>query len=485
MDTKPNSTWLASIAAIDLRSLAAFRIGLGALIFWDQFIALTNVRAFYSDEGVLTRSFLLDHQMINGSLWSLHMLGGSVLVQSVLIMTAMAAAVGVILGWRTRASLAVAWVLVVSLQARNPAVLFGGDTVLRVMAFWGMLLPLGACWSMDSRTYGKRHSGSWLSLASLAILFQVAFIYWFTAALKTGNEWARDGSAVYYVLCADQFVRTPGVWLLHFPELCRALSFGVWWLEMLGPFAAFIPWRTAWWRVLVIAAMAAMHLGFALCLRIGYFPVAMMSLWLLFIPRECWDWLGMRWTLLAMSHDGLPSLSIGRRFVTEVVAGLCLLLVLLWNLWTTDAVRWGAWLPKPVTSVGYALRLDQNWALFAPTPVTDDGWMLLEAELYDGRRIDLLREGQTLDFAKPYRISAEYPDWKWHKLEVNLVASGYQSMRRPFGDFLAKQWSEQHAGSARVRNWTLWFVREQSLPHYMAIEPQRVKLEENRLFVAP
>ena len=488
METTHQRHRLPALAAIDVRSLAVFRMALGALIFWDQCIAMTNVRAFYSDEGMLPRSFLLSHPMQDARIWSLHLVGGSVLVQSILILITMAAALAVIVGWRTRWSLFIAWALVCSLHGRNPTILYGGDVVLRVMAFWSLFLPMGACWSWDAKRHGVATPPprSFFGISSLAILFQVSFIYWFTAVLKYGNEWTRDGSAVYYVLNADQFVLAPGRWLLGFPDLCRWLSFGVWWFELIGPFFAFIPWRTAMWRVLVVAAMWAMHLGFGMCLRIGYFPVAMMSIWLLFVPSEAWLWLSSRWPKLNLVTCDSPTARLGwRRTAAETFAAVCLVLVLLWNLWTTDSQKWNRWLPPSVAALGYTLRLDQSWALFAPTPVTDDGWMICEAELFDGSRIDLLRSGQGVNFAKPAHLSSTYPDWKWHKLEVNLVSRSYEALRQPFGDYLASDWCRRNPNSSKVRNWTLWFVREQTLPHYIAVTPQKVKLAENRLFISP
>ena len=41
------------------------------------------------------------------------------------------------------------WFLLVSLQNTNYMILQGVDTVLRVMLFWGMFLPLGAQYSLD------------------------------------------------------------------------------------------------------------------------------------------------------------------------------------------------------------------------------------------------------------------------------------------------------------------------------------------------
>ncbi len=485
--SRASGSVISRLAAIDLRSLAAFRICLGALLFWDHLHGFKDAWLFYTDDGVLPRTLFLS-VFAQGSQWSLHLLGGSVLIERVLLAAGMLAAGAVAAGWRTRMSLAVVWVLTISLHTRNPAILYGGDTALRMLAFWGLFLPLGARWSMDARRTSFGEPDPHVSMAALALMLQVAMIYWFTAILKYGVEWTRDGTAVYYVLMADQFVRTPGIWLLPHEDLCRWLTFGVWWLELLGPFFAFIPWRTTWFRIGVMMSMWLLHLGLALCLRIGCFPYIMMTCWLPFVPAVVWDWLG--WGRKAQP-DGDPDASMAgrgerpfRHAAQHAVVFAALGIVLIWNLWTVAPDRWSSWLPRPVRAVVDVLRIDQNWALFAPTPITDDGWMILDAELYDGTHIDLLRDGQPASYAKPRSIHSEYPDWKWHKLQVNLVSDGFAALRKPFGDALARRWCLGDA-HPKVRNWTLWFVREETLPHRLAYAPQKIELARNALFIAP
>ena len=426
---------------------------------------------------------MLTKYLPDASHWCLHLMGGSVAFQSVFMLIGIGAGLAVILGWHTRWSMVLAWVLTVSLQNRNPVILYGGDAVLRMMTFWCLFMPMGACWSLDAKRSPVQTSNPHLSMASLAALMQIAFIYCFGALLKTGNDWTRDGTAVYNALMASQFVRTPGLWLLPHEDLCKFLTFGVWWLELLGPFIAFIPWRSAWWRILVILSMWLMHAGFATCLRIGYFGTIMMMIWLLFVPSLAWDALAKRWPRLGTTFQ--PSNAPPwpwQRIALESFLGFCLVIVTLWNLWTFNPVRWKLG-PSPILNgIAQALRLDQNWSMFAPSSATDDGWMILDAELYDDSHIDLLRAGQPLTFDKPRRISSEYPDWKWHKFEVNLLGDNNVQLRQPFGDCIAREWSRKHP---RVRSWTLWFIREETLPHFLKAKPVRIEVARNGMFVCP
>ena len=468
---------------MDLRALAVMRMALALVMLWDGLVALGNAEAFYSDSGVMPRA-LLAGMRESPWVWSLHSLHGGTGWQVALILVQLAATLCLLAGWRTQLSLFIAWLLMASLQARHPLVLHGGDTAMRVLGFWSLFLPLGARWSVDARL-GTRSvflkDGFVMSGASLGLLMQVAMIYWFTAALKYGQEWTRDGTAVYYALSVDQFVKPAGLWVLAHPGLCRALTFGVWHLQIFGPFAAFIPWRAAWPRLAVVAAFWSLHLGIALCMRLGPFPWVMLTAWVPFLPRAFWDFVERA---LHLQPPSAPREGAAHRWMShplaQMFAILCLGFILLWNLRTCDFQRFEKVLPRALSPVGYVLRIEQIWALFAPKPLTDDGWLILEAELEDGRKVDLLREGRALSHEKPASISAEYPDHKWQKLMMNLWLASCERARPAFAGWFTRRWDRAHPDGARVRSWTLVYMCEETLPHYYAFYPRRVEIASSK-----
>jgi hypothetical protein len=463
------------LASIDVRSLAAFRIGLGGVLIWDLVTSLWNAGAFYGEAGVLPLSIMGPYRE-SPWIWSLHDFGGSFGLPTALIVLQLAAAFCLLIGYRTQLVAIVSWALLCSLQARNPVVLHGGDTALRLLLFWGIFLPLGSCWSVD---VNQRRIRFWASgravfnLAGLGLLFQTVLIYWSTAVLKSGNEWTRDGTAVYFALSVDQFVRQPGLILLQFPELCRGLTFYAWWLEILGPFFVFMPWKTAQIRILIVAAFWALHAGFGVCLRLGPFPFVMMVAWVPFLP-------GLFWSRIRLPYSSSTSAGKSGRWMshaaTQAFSLFCLVYVTFWNLRTTDYERMAGVFPSWVNPFGYALRLDQYWALFAPKPLTDDGWLVLEATLADGSQVDLLRNGQPVSYEKPRLISAEYPDYKWQKLEINLYLAHFQSVRLPFSNFQVRKWNESRGPHQQVTSWILNYMKETTLLHHYAVKPQKIEL---------
>ena len=135
------------------------------------------------------------------------------------------AAFGMLVGYRTRLMTFVVWMLLLDSVAQ-PLLNGSESPMLRMLFFWGMLLPLGAYWSVDrARSALPRPSPRFLSLATFGLFMQIAFVYWFTAALKRDPSGARI-TPRYYALSLDQLATPIGHLLLDFPSLLQALTLG-------------------------------------------------------------------------------------------------------------------------------------------------------------------------------------------------------------------------------------------------------------------
>ena len=212
---------IVEIFGADLRSLAVFRIVLALLVLADLAIRATDLYQHYADAGVLPRTVLVE-EVLSPWAFSLNLMNGGPFFQALLFGVAALAALGMLVGYRTRLMIFVVWVLLLSIQLRNPLVNGSESLLLRMLLFWGMLLPLGAYWSVDrARSALPRPSPHFLSLATFGLFMQIAFVYWFTAALKSGPEWRVDHTALYYALSLDQLATPIGHFLLDFPGLLQ------------------------------------------------------------------------------------------------------------------------------------------------------------------------------------------------------------------------------------------------------------------------
>lgn len=71
-------------------------------------------------------------------------------MQGGLFALAAACAVALLVGWRTRLAALGCWLLLSSLQVRQPLIYIGGDSILRLLLFWGLFLPLSARLSLNA-----------------------------------------------------------------------------------------------------------------------------------------------------------------------------------------------------------------------------------------------------------------------------------------------------------------------------------------------
>src|SRR5215216_2429437 len=274
----------------DLRSLAVFRVALALLVLADLAMRATDLTAHYTDEGVLPRTALLE-EVLSPWAFSLNLMNGEPFFQVLLFGVAALAALGLLIGYRTSLCTIVLWVLLLSFQWRNPLVGGADGPLLRLLLFWGMFLPLGAYWSVDRalEKVAPQPSPRFVSAATVGLFMQIAFVYWFTAALKSGPEWRVDGTAIYYALNIDQIATPIGTYLLQFPELLKVMTFATFGLEAIGPLLLLCPFFTGPVRTGAVLAFMSLHFGIWLTMDIGVFPWISALCMVCFLPGWFWD----------------------------------------------------------------------------------------------------------------------------------------------------------------------------------------------------
>lgn len=291
---------------LDLRSLALFRVSLGAILLMDLWIRAQDLVAHYTDDGMLPRDVFLESFAGTWNM-SLHFLNGTAGVQMFLFLIAAVFAVMLMVGYKTRLATLMSWILLMSLHDRNPIILQGGDVLLRLILFWAIFLPLGEVYSLDRVLSGVRKKMSFFSLAVLGMLVQVILMYGVTVLQKTGDAWSWDtATAVYYALNVDFYTKPFGEFLLGFPELLPWLTRLTLVLEVLGCVLLLVP---GWTRMMGVVMLLGLQANFYLTLEVGLFPFISSVAVLPFIPSAVWNkwksWIGTpRRTKLKIYYDG-------------------------------------------------------------------------------------------------------------------------------------------------------------------------------------
>lgn len=225
-------TKLEDLLGFDLRSLALFRIGLALGIITDL---VTRG---------LTRSLPGQFRPWDSSLL------GQPLVQGGLVLLTGLTALALLVGYRTRPVAIAAWVLVLCVHLQNPVSMFTGNDTLPIWLFWGLFLPLGACYAIDSamNTAAQKLPQRFVSVVTLALILQQCLIYWF-------------------------YLRVENLPLL----------------VGLVPLLLLIPWQTSLFRCWVTGGFILLDLWLALTQSLGLLPIISMISWLVFLPSLAWD----------------------------------------------------------------------------------------------------------------------------------------------------------------------------------------------------
>jgi hypothetical protein len=449
-------------------------------------------------------------------------MNGEALFQALLFAGAALAALGLLVGYRTRLMTFVVWVLVLSIQWRNPMVLGAGETLLRLLLLWAMFLPLGAYWSVDRALHqgtaaARRLSMRFVSVATAGLFLQIAFMYWFTALLKSGPQWRIDGSAIYYALSLDQLATPIGTFLLQFPKLLEVLTFATIGLEAFGPFLLFFPFFTGVVRTGAVVAFMSFHFGIWLTMPLGIFQALAVFCMVCFLPGWFWDkasqWLWPRYTKLQKalhalwvnrrprvpswprtehpSHEGTVegTAAVGKEPITlrsslaaNLLAFFLVLYILFWNITTVSEIR----MPERLAHLGPLLGVVQIWDMFSPNPLKEDGWYVIPGTLQGDREVDLsgvLRDDfgiREVSWEKPHYVRATYKNEHWRKYLEVIRTPQHVDQHLYLGRYICREWNMRHSASEQLTDFEIVYMVEMTLPDYEYSTPEpRVLWEHN------
>lgn len=465
--TSPLARWWASASGIDSRSLGLFRIGIAAVVLCDLASRAADLRAHYTDWGILPRwavvTWLGPGAWLSPFLWR----DGAWWAAGLMLATA-AAATGLLVGWRSRTMAVLCFVLVAGLHARNPAVDHGGDNMLRVLLFWMPLLPLPGAWAIG----GPRSVAARMLRGPgvFAIRLQLCIVYWVTGLLKCNAVWLVDRDGILAALSFDQMATSWGRVLLHWPRLMRALAPGTIALELGGPLLVWSPWANGPLRFVVVLAFVCFHLvGIAPAFVLGTFPWVCAVAWALFVPEWLWERIGAG--APASEAGATRSPASWRGAVGAGVLGAVLLYL---TVLAAGSIRPDWALPAKFELPASIVGIRQQWNMFLRPP-RDDGWFVMAGRLANGSVRDVWRDA-PVNARKPDSVAQSYGNSRWIKYLVQLNDRSYVHHRRLFGNYLCRRWNEHRRGGERLVGVRLYFLLELTLADGKEAPPQPVLL---------
>ena len=422
---------------LSLRKLAAFRVGLGLVLLFDLADRASAFRLHFTGDGVYPTQ--------SGYPWvSLLSLSDSALFQASFFAVAISSALALTVGYRTRIATAVAWVCLYSIQSYAHVSHFSADDVARLLLFWGIWLPLGAKWSIDSR---RSERAEVMAPAAAAIFAQVAVISFAAGLHKIFDPTWGEGWGVELALRAHGTAL--GLALTQLPPLTRALDFLTVALQVAGSVMLFVSPRL---RTVGAVSLLGFQMALALCMDLSFFPFVTMVGLMLFLPDSLFGERGAKWerslrALAVACAVGIliPALSLKK---SEAI---------------TDFVRF--------------LGLGQSWSMFAPPP-THLPWIVVKLQTADGKEIDAATRETFAGWetAREVRVPAGI---RWATLAFRLGEASELAPR--IGHAICRAW-QADVPDVPMRESEVYLVvkdlraREPSIePHLLAQAPCKLR----------
>lgn len=169
-----------------------------------------------------------------------------------------------------------------------------------------------------------------------------------------------------------------------------------------------------------------------------------------------------RWWGILVNKVGYEKIEIDDSFIRKAVIAFFVPLVLAWNVEGLTKSRYYR-LDSPWNKIVFSLQLNQQWNMFAPRPMRDDGWWIASGVLMDGEMWDVLNN-KKVNFTKNKNVQDTYESTQWRKFLVNLHFDDDKIVKLWFGKFLCRRWNDDHEGGRLLHNYTLYFVRETTPP---------------------
>ncbi|MCX6352239.1 MAG: HTTM domain-containing protein [Bacteroidetes bacterium] len=451
--------------SLDLRALAFMRIAVGLLILLDLGIRLGDLQAFFTDYGAFPLQAMRDYDN-NPFHWSIHSWSGEAWWQIILFAAAGIAALALSMGFKIRIATILSWLLMVSLHNRNPMILQSGDDLLRILLFWGIFLPWDKRYSFDSRKDDiSTQDNSYFGLAGVGYILLFFSLYFFSGIQKSSAEWLSDGTAIYYALSIDQMVLPLGKMIYHYPTFLKILTHLVWGIEVLIPFLLISPYKTKQLRLVAIIIFCITQICFGFTLYVGLFFLISIVASIGLIPFD----FTQHTTPEIIIESPKPTLLENTKsyFLTIAIA-----FSFLWNI--ADLNYSPVEMVEEVKYPAYALRLEQNWRMFAPAVYKNDGWFIFAAVTQKGDTIDLNRNGAPINYQKPENIVSMFPSDRWRKFSENLTFDWNKQVRPFYCKYILDKWYEDKSKTSKpekIISLSIIYMEEFTLPDYKPVTP--------------
>lgn len=261
-----------------LQLLAFYRIGIALVCLIRLFFILPYIDSLYGNQGLVI--WEMTHTMLDKSYFphflNLPLIGFSPSVIPQLIFTLyIGCLVGLLVGWKTRFMSFSCWLLHLFILNTGEPFTYGIDTFIHISFFYFLFMPIGAAYSIDSKSQLINHQTIKNAVLSVRILqFYLCLVYLSTGMEKAiGAHWW-NGEAIWISLMKPQFNQYDMTWIADYTMLPTIMGCSVVIIEVL--YCLLIWYRPL--RFFWLLCIISMHLGIGLLLGLWFFSFTMIIL---------------------------------------------------------------------------------------------------------------------------------------------------------------------------------------------------------------
>jgi hypothetical protein len=244
---------------------SVLRVVVGCVILYQYAINYGQRHYLFGPDGVFSFGDFTDLMLGSGDV-SLYRYSSAPVWFELVFHLGIAVAVAWTLGWRTRWTSPLNYVLWLSLHNRFPYLWDGGDNLMEIVLIYALFADVGAYLSFDAarrRLAGTAQPTGVLAIvhngAMLAIAFQVCLVYGIAGLAKVQSQVWQNGTALYYALRAPEY-RLPGVSELLYDSgiFLTLLAHATVAFQVAFPFLVFASRRT---RTIAVAIGISFHVA--------------------------------------------------------------------------------------------------------------------------------------------------------------------------------------------------------------------------------
>ena len=388
---------------LDTRSIVVFRALLGVVILLDLFVnKWPNILYFYTESGIYLSEHL-DLAIQYNPYRAIQKIGLLSFITSVahvkgIFLLAGAATISYAVGFKPKWSGVIVFILLFSIQQRNPYVLSGPDELLISLLAWSLFLPIG-------NENFTNSNDKVVSIASVGLITQIALIYFYNADLKNGFVW-QNGEGLSYALMEDLWTKSSADFLVQFPTLCRWLSQGTVVLEYAIPLLILIPYKRELMRFLAVIGLIVLHGTIFSFLSLGLFPLIAAAIIIVIMPTSFWDRVLKKRVKKEIQNE---SKYISHR-ITNVISA-CFLVLVFWKaILSHNHGENNVYHPTFMKYLNETALFRQYWAMYAPNPTLEPAWYKTTVLTVQSEFLDVKTE---LPHKDDLTYISEYKNYTW------------------------------------------------------------------------